>query len=132
MCGNGPSAYYSEEYDDKKKSETGYFGTKIFSTNRKCGVKPKTHQLNFIQMYKNMLGLHVMKWKSIWMKRMQSLLSTWQKYCGKWIYFLITAHISSLLKMLICIFALFIFHLQATAQNLSVLSHFHRCQCHHR
>ena len=30
VYGNGPSAYYSEEYDDKKKSETGYFGTKIF------------------------------------------------------------------------------------------------------
>eukprot|EP00944_MAST-04C_sp_MAST-4C-sp1_P003004 g3004.t1 len=30
VYGNGPSAYYSVEYDDKRKSETGYFGTKIF------------------------------------------------------------------------------------------------------
>ena len=65
VYGNGPSAYYSVEYDDKKKAKQDILEQKYFSTNPRCGGKQKTHQLNFIQMYKNLLGLPVMKWKSI-------------------------------------------------------------------
>ena len=30
IYGNGPSAYYTEEYSESKKAETGYFGVKTF------------------------------------------------------------------------------------------------------
>ena len=83
VYGNGPSAYYSVEYDDKKKAKQDILERKYFSTNLKCGGKQKIHQLNLILMYKNMLGLPVMKWKSIWARRMRSLVNIWLKYYGK-------------------------------------------------
>ena len=30
VYGNGPSAYYIEEYEESKKTESGYFGVKTF------------------------------------------------------------------------------------------------------